>query len=275
MSTAATKSRKILEHRPVASSSSLPNTRPYSLIVKEMSGGSDTIGDIPLARRPHQNAIRQAYRPGARSNTQPEVVQKQNQQQSQLLFLANTQNPETTLTRTNQLTKKKEVEQKGRLVLKNRDVIKNGGLPIADTTEEMEKGLALLSPVLTSIHHYFLINDQQEWSRRKASSKSKIDNSSASLQVYGGAPPPEELTMHMSLFIKYVHNGSWWTLEECLKGHCLVVMELRENYERRYPTNPCAPGGPHKHLNPLTGEPQPESSGTKKAARCTNYPKNI
>ncbi|EGG01529.1 uncharacterized protein MELLADRAFT_92036 [Melampsora larici-populina 98AG31] len=140
--------------------------------------------------------------------------------------------------------------KKGRLVLQNGDVVENGRLLIADPTDEMEKGLTPLSPVLThwlktfksyipltAFNRIFLLDDQQEWSRRKAPAGSKIDDGAASLRVYGGPPPPEELTMQfehwidaMALFIKYVAEAGWTTLAERFKGHRDVVMGLRDNY---------------------------------------------
>jgi hypothetical protein len=132
--------------------------------------------------------------------------------------------------------------KKGRLVLGNGDVVENGRLLVDDTAEEMEKSLNLLSPVLqhwlktfksyiplTVFNKIFLVNDQTEWSRRKAPTESKIEDGSSSLRVYGGAPPPEELLMQfedwidsVALFIKYVAGEGWTTLSERFKGHRLV-----------------------------------------------------
>lgn len=140
--------------------------------------------------------------------------------------------------------------KRGRMVLQNGDVVENGRLLVADTTEEMEKGLPQLSPVLTHwlrtfksyipltvFNKYFLIDDQTEWSRRKAPTESKIDDGSSSLRVYGGQPPPDELTMQfeewidcMNLYIKYVEEAGWQTLAERFMGHMKVVMGLRDDY---------------------------------------------
>lgn len=140
--------------------------------------------------------------------------------------------------------------KKGRLVLKNGDVVENGRLLVADTSEEMEKGLTQLSPVLTqwlktfksyipltTFNKYFLADDHAEWSRRKAPSESRIEDGSASLRVYGGHPPPEELTMQfeewidcMALFIQYVAEAGWETLAKRFDGHRLVVMAIRDSY---------------------------------------------
>ncbi|EGG13193.1 uncharacterized protein MELLADRAFT_86767 [Melampsora larici-populina 98AG31] len=140
--------------------------------------------------------------------------------------------------------------KRGRMVLRNGDVVENGRLLVADTSEEMEKGLPQLSPVLrhwlktfrsyiplTAFNKYFLIDDQTEWSRRKAPSESKIEDGNASLRVYGRQPPPDELAMQfeewidcMGLFIKYVADVGWQTLAERFDGHRLVVMDLRESY---------------------------------------------
>ncbi|EGF98065.1 uncharacterized protein MELLADRAFT_96203 [Melampsora larici-populina 98AG31] len=140
--------------------------------------------------------------------------------------------------------------KKGRMVLHNGDVVENGRYLVADPSDEMEKGLTPLSPVLTHwlrtfksyipltvFNQIFLIDDQQEWSRWKAPTEAKIDDGSASLRVYGGAPPPEELTMQfghwidgISLFIKYVAAEGWETLAERFEGHRRVVMDLRENF---------------------------------------------
>lgn len=83
----------------------------------------------------------------------------------------------------------------------------------------------------------FLVDDQQEWSRRKAPTESKIDDGNSSVRVYGGQPPPEELLMQfkdwidgMNLFIKYVKYVGWETMAKRFEGHQTVVMELRENY---------------------------------------------
>ncbi|EGF99695.1 uncharacterized protein MELLADRAFT_94116 [Melampsora larici-populina 98AG31] len=140
--------------------------------------------------------------------------------------------------------------KKGRLVLKKGDVVENGLYLVADPTNEMEKGLTPLSPVLTHwlrtfksyipltvFNRVFLIDNQQEWSRRKAPSEPKIKDGASSLRVYGGAPPPEELTMQfehwiddIGLFIKYVTLEVWETLAKSFKGHREVVMELWESY---------------------------------------------
>ncbi|EGG02784.1 uncharacterized protein MELLADRAFT_90689 [Melampsora larici-populina 98AG31] len=140
--------------------------------------------------------------------------------------------------------------KKGRFVLRNGDVVENGRLLIADESKEMEKGLNQMSPVLThwlrtfksyipltAFNKIFLAGDQAEWSRRKAPSESKIEDGSASLRVYGGAPPPDELLMQfedwidvMTLFIRYVTDAGWQTLPERFEGHRRVVMEIREHY---------------------------------------------
>ncbi|EGG13039.1 uncharacterized protein MELLADRAFT_87028 [Melampsora larici-populina 98AG31] len=140
--------------------------------------------------------------------------------------------------------------KKGRLVLRNGDVVENGRLLVADDSEEMGKGLTQLSPVLTqwlktfksyipltTFNRYFLADDQTEWSRRKAPSESRIEDGSSSLRVYGGNPPPEELTMQfeewidcMGLFIQYVADAGWTTLSERFDGHRKIVMGIRETY---------------------------------------------
>ncbi|EGG02199.1 uncharacterized protein MELLADRAFT_91516 [Melampsora larici-populina 98AG31] len=140
--------------------------------------------------------------------------------------------------------------KRGRLVLRNGDVVENGRLLVADTTEEMEKGLNQLSPVLTHwlrtfksyipltvFNKVFLVDDQTEWSRRKAPTESRIKDGNASVRVYGGHPPPEEMLMQfedwidcMSLFIKYVAAEGWETLTERFEGHRKVVMSLRDDY---------------------------------------------
>lgn len=140
--------------------------------------------------------------------------------------------------------------KKGRLVLRNGDVVENGRLLIADTTEEMGKGLTPLSPLLTqwmktfksyipltTFNRYFLADDQTEWSRRKAPSESRIEDGSSSLRVYGGSPPPDELTMQfeewidcMGLFIQYVAEAGWQTLSERFEGHRTIVMGIQHSY---------------------------------------------
>ncbi|EGG08973.1 uncharacterized protein MELLADRAFT_84306 [Melampsora larici-populina 98AG31] len=140
--------------------------------------------------------------------------------------------------------------KKGWMVLRNGDVVENGRLLVADTTEEMEKGLPQLSPVLThwlktfksyipltAFDKYFLMDDQTEWSRRKAPTESEIDDGSASLRVYGGQPPPDELTMQfeewidcIGLYIKYVEEAGWQTLSERFAGHKNVVIGLRDDF---------------------------------------------
>ncbi|EGG06413.1 uncharacterized protein MELLADRAFT_86601 [Melampsora larici-populina 98AG31] len=273
------------ERVPVASGSGLARSRPYNLLADELSSASDNVDEAPLIKRTrmdnhpkghtpdrvtlHQSsgtsfhpqtctplnlqALQQPLRPPPVPQTQPQMSRlnpdhgpPQPRQPNSNIPPGQTQEDEIEAEQVKILLATK----KGRLVLRNGDVIENGRWLIADESEEMEKGLTPLSPVLTHwlktfksyipltvFNKYFLIEDQHEWSRRKAPTESKIDEGSAALRAYGGQPPPEELTMQfedwidrIALFIKYVAAEVWVTLAERFDGHRKVVMDLRENY---------------------------------------------
>ncbi|EGF97852.1 uncharacterized protein MELLADRAFT_84204 [Melampsora larici-populina 98AG31] len=257
-------------NQPIASGSGIPRPRPRQFIQEDPSWSTDDLSDMPLAKRARQAANLPATNP---TTQQPLATQEASvpeyHHQTHHTHPSNSHirdpveppsqqagsPPSDTTNNDQDLTEEAQVKllmasKRGRLVLKNGDVVENSRYLVADPSDKMEKGLTPLSPVLTHwlqtfksyipltvFNRIFLLDDQQEWSRRKAPTEAKIDDGAASLRVYGGAPPPEELTMQfeewidgMGLFIKYVVAEGWTTLAERFKGHRNVVMELREAY---------------------------------------------
>ncbi|EGG08791.1 uncharacterized protein MELLADRAFT_84329 [Melampsora larici-populina 98AG31] len=243
---------------PVASGSGLPHARPYALIA-DLPSSSDE-GDMePLAKRTHTNRreapqARQAaiLRPATQVVDQrptlprvpPTPVVPRQLAGDPYHSRPSNAIPHVLDAPSHPLSDKEEAElvkslmtsKKGRLVLRNGDVVENGRLLVADTTEEMDKTLTLLSPVLshwlktfksyiplTVFNKYFLVEDQIEWGRRKAPTESRIDDGSASLRF-------EEWIDSIALFIKYVAEAGWPTLASRFEGHRSVVIDLRENY---------------------------------------------
>ncbi|EGG05992.1 uncharacterized protein MELLADRAFT_87494 [Melampsora larici-populina 98AG31] len=276
--------------QPRMENSQLPRSQSYQLLAGDLSSREESIDDLPLINRSRFSTARgtrfeeptHSNHRGPRNDPHPHQsirhpspplyrpipdtrLHQPSRQEAQALFpqpapssrqitapSLRTIHPIKT---TEDLAEEEQVKtllaaKKGRLVLRNSDVVENGQYLVNNESEEMENGLTPLSPVLThwlktfksyipltAFNKFFVVDDQQEWSRRKAPTESKIDNGSASLRIYGGPPPPEELMMQfeewidaMSLFIKYVADAGWVTLPERFEGHRGVVTKLRDNF---------------------------------------------
>lgn len=203
------------ERIPKASGSGRPGPRPYSLHQNRDTFISAPI-QPPFARPPLVPTFTEPPAPVPTRTTQPQA--------------ATSKSPEDL--EEEEQVKALMASKKGRMVLRNGDVVENGRYLVLDESDEMEKGLPLLSPVLThwlktfksyipltAFNKPFLVIDQQEWSRRKAPTESRIDDGNAPVRVYGGSPPPEELAMQfedwidsMTMFIKYVGENYGWMI---------------------------------------------------------------
>ncbi|EGG09748.1 uncharacterized protein MELLADRAFT_95217 [Melampsora larici-populina 98AG31] len=231
---------------PAAGGSGLPDSCPYTLVQEELSASENSVGNVPhvppayTSQQSRLGPVHTAHPQVQPAYSMPSRVQGEIYQTR----IPPTTHPEpqlATLPLPSPFLTQEDVDEaeqvkvllatrKGRLVLRNGDVVENGRLLVADSSEKMEKGLPQLSPVLRHWLRTFK-------SRRKAPSESKVDDGSASLRVYGGQPPPDEYTMQfeewidgISLFIKYVADAGWITLAERFEGHRRVVMDLRDNF---------------------------------------------
>jgi hypothetical protein len=148
---------------------------------------------------------------------------------------------------------------KGRMTLANGDVIENGRLILLDDSQEMDKSLPPLSPVmtvwmktfkayipLTAFNKLFLVYDQQAWGTKDPQTEAKVLKGGPGIRVFSGESPPDKLLMQfeqwldcMKLFIRYVKDAGWWTMSERFKAHMEVVMVLRDEIGRMVALRYC------------------------------------